>query len=500
MTTGVLMRGRRSGCGRPGWPDQVVVATATVDPWRDSPARLRAYQRLTGVDFTQLTGTRGEIRRLWRFFGVSYYRVPQGNPPDVDWLTHRPETFDVQHTDALFLLDPAGQERIADDGMPQVTGHLASRRWPGCSTTRAGRTWLTPQFAWSASDVIDDLYYLMDRNIPVAAPPAKATAPAPAARGPSWPARPRSLAAFHSQAGRLLGLRQPRWPPGCKALRGYPVVDQRLGVLVPAVPQRVPAVRRRRRPVRARGSRSWGSTPTTAPSDARSFLASHPVSYPSYQSSSGRARLAGRRSRRCRRRCSSTAPGRWSRSTRASTRPRATLVDDVQRCFRTAEEFAVQRWARYTFRLCQLTAVRRYAVGGRALTRDETRDRVRTGHGPGRADRRLHRARRLHRPQPQRRRGDLLIFLRRLRLHLRPAVRVRPRPRAAGGRPAVRARAAARHGRRPGPGRLRQGRSGRLWQSAGATGAFVAALGSYGYATRRDLSSWARTCSGRCWR
>jgi FtsH-binding integral membrane protein len=32
-----------------------------------------------------------------------------------------------------------------------------------------------------------------------------------------------------------------------------------------------------------------------------------------------------------------------------------------------------------------------------------------------------------------------------------------------------------------------------LWQAAGATGAFVAALGAYGYATRRDLSSWART-------
>ncbi len=32
-----------------------------------------------------------------------------------------------------------------------------------------------------------------------------------------------------------------------------------------------------------------------------------------------------------------------------------------------------------------------------------------------------------------------------------------------------------------------------LWQAAGATGGFVAALGAYGYATRRDLSSWART-------
>jgi modulator of FtsH protease len=32
-----------------------------------------------------------------------------------------------------------------------------------------------------------------------------------------------------------------------------------------------------------------------------------------------------------------------------------------------------------------------------------------------------------------------------------------------------------------------------LWQAAGATAAFVAAAGAYGYATRRDLSSWTRT-------
>ena len=32
-----------------------------------------------------------------------------------------------------------------------------------------------------------------------------------------------------------------------------------------------------------------------------------------------------------------------------------------------------------------------------------------------------------------------------------------------------------------------------LWQATGATAAFVAALGAYGYATSRDLSSWGRT-------
>jgi modulator of FtsH protease len=33
---------------------------------------------------------------------------------------------------------------------------------------------------------------------------------------------------------------------------------------------------------------------------------------------------------------------------------------------------------------------------------------------------------------------------------------------------------------------------GAVWQAAGATGAGVLALGSFGYATRRDLSAWAR--------
>ena len=32
-----------------------------------------------------------------------------------------------------------------------------------------------------------------------------------------------------------------------------------------------------------------------------------------------------------------------------------------------------------------------------------------------------------------------------------------------------------------------------LWQAAGATAAFIAAAGAFGYATRRDLSSWGRT-------
>ncbi len=50
LTTGALMElvndVRLAGLSR-----QVVIAEATVDPWRDSPFRLRAYQKLTGANF-----------------------------------------------------------------------------------------------------------------------------------------------------------------------------------------------------------------------------------------------------------------------------------------------------------------------------------------------------------------------------------------------------------------------------------------------------------------
>jgi cytochrome oxidase Cu insertion factor (SCO1/SenC/PrrC family) len=110
---------------RDGLDSRVAFVEATVDPWRDSPARLRAYARLTGARFLMLTGSVSQLRRFWDFFGIGFRRVPQGDPPDVDWLTHRPETFDIDHTDGVFLIDQHGYERAFYPGIADVGGHIS---------------------------------------------------------------------------------------------------------------------------------------------------------------------------------------------------------------------------------------------------------------------------------------------------------------------------------------------------------------------------------------
>jgi len=277
MTTATLME-LTNDVRLAGLSKQVVVAEATVDPWRDSPSRLRAYQKLTGANFQMLTGRQAAIHQLWKFFGVYYARVPQGKPPDVDWLTHKPETFDVQHTDAVFFIDPAGQERILDEGMPEIEGTL-SPVLRSLLSEEGKQNLAHPQLPWTASEALDDLYFLMNRNVPATAV-AKVTPPTAAAAQRALAGSPGSLAALHAQAGELVssgGTLADR----LRSLRGYPVVLNAWAAWCPPCRMEFPLL--------ANASAQYGrkvafigADTNDSASDARSFLAKHPISYPSY--------------------------------------------------------------------------------------------------------------------------------------------------------------------------------------------------------------------------
>jgi cytochrome oxidase Cu insertion factor (SCO1/SenC/PrrC family)/thiol-disulfide isomerase/thioredoxin len=282
LTTGALIQLttqlRQAGLAR-----QVAVVEATVDPWRDSPARLRAYRRLAGVSFQMLTGTQSEIRRLWKFFGVYYHRIPQGKPPDIDWLTHKPETFDVAHTDALFFIDPAGQEQIVDEGMPDVGGNL-SPVLRSLLSAQGRQNLAHPELPWTSTEAFDDVYYMMGKSIPASATQA-VTPPSAAAAQSALADSPAPLASLHAQANQLLGS-EGALVARLGTLHGrYPAVVNAwaswCGPCQAEFPFFASASARYGRQVAFVGVDTNDDA-----SEARTFLAHHPVSYPSYQSSS----------------------------------------------------------------------------------------------------------------------------------------------------------------------------------------------------------------------
>jgi cytochrome oxidase Cu insertion factor (SCO1/SenC/PrrC family) len=167
ITTGAYLELSRA-LAAAGLSSKVSLVEATVDPGRDTPDRLRAYAKLTGADWTMLTGTPADIARLWQSFGVDSEQVPlptSGPGATIDWYTKQPETYDVAHSDGVFIIDPQGHWRIVDIGGPDVGGKLdptltAMLDAQGLQNLRS------PQAAWTVQQVLDDLGHLMGRSIP----------------------------------------------------------------------------------------------------------------------------------------------------------------------------------------------------------------------------------------------------------------------------------------------------------------------------------------------
>lgn len=151
ITTGALMQVERT-VRQAGLSDRVEVLEVSVDPWRDSPARLRAYRRATGVSFRLLTGSQAHLSLFWHAFGVGFYPLGKG------------KTFDVAHTDGVFFIDGNGRLRIVAVGMPDTGGRLAAplERLLGPKGLRNLRH---PLPGWTVAQALDDLSRLLGRPV-----------------------------------------------------------------------------------------------------------------------------------------------------------------------------------------------------------------------------------------------------------------------------------------------------------------------------------------------
>jgi cytochrome oxidase Cu insertion factor (SCO1/SenC/PrrC family) len=166
ITTGAFLE-LQQAIEQAGVANQVTLVEATVDPGRDTPARLRAYAQMTGLRWTLLTGSAAQLAELWKAFGITYSIQPEDSPAPVDWWTHQPETYDVGHNDGLFFLDPQGHERIAIVGIADVGGRL-DPTLKSLLNDQGLQNLQDPGAAWTVPQALDDLGHLMGRSIPAA--------------------------------------------------------------------------------------------------------------------------------------------------------------------------------------------------------------------------------------------------------------------------------------------------------------------------------------------
>jgi protein SCO1/2 len=149
-----------------GLGNKVVFVEITVDPGRDTPARLAAYSREFGADWTLATGTPANLDTLWKFFAVSVQIVPEEQPAKIDWYTGKPLTYDVDHTDGYFLIDTSGHERFSDSNPPNLHGRLSEKLASLLNAGGLKNLYHQGSPNWSLNQALASLSWLVGGTIP----------------------------------------------------------------------------------------------------------------------------------------------------------------------------------------------------------------------------------------------------------------------------------------------------------------------------------------------
>lgn len=152
-----------------GASSKITLLEVTVDPARDTTARLKAYSRNLGapVNWQFWTGSPANIAALWKEMGVFYEKV--GEDPGIhpiDWWTGKGLTYDVDHQDVVFVIGADGHEKWLIQGNPNLQGGSVPASLVHFLNANGQANLASPGAqSWTSRDVTAALTYVTGQQI-----------------------------------------------------------------------------------------------------------------------------------------------------------------------------------------------------------------------------------------------------------------------------------------------------------------------------------------------
>jgi protein SCO1 len=150
--------------------DNVQIVMITIDPARDTVARLHAYRSVAQIiqpNWTLLTAGPADLSRFWKALGVDVEKTAEDDPPGIDWMTGATLTYDVSHTDDVFLLNKSGNERFLIAGMPNTQGVTPPPVLDKFLDAEGRDNLAHPDAStWTVADAMTSLAWVLGKHLP----------------------------------------------------------------------------------------------------------------------------------------------------------------------------------------------------------------------------------------------------------------------------------------------------------------------------------------------
>ena len=152
-----------------GESSKITLLEVTVDPARDTVARLKVYSKNLGapVNWQFWTGTPANIASLWKEMGVFYEKVAEdpGVHP-IDWWTGKGLTYDVNHQDVVFVVGADRHEKWLIQGNPNLQGGSVPASLAHFLNANGQANLASPGAqSWTSRDVTAALTYITGQQI-----------------------------------------------------------------------------------------------------------------------------------------------------------------------------------------------------------------------------------------------------------------------------------------------------------------------------------------------